>query len=856
MPEQDVLVRSPDFMPDARALLEGRRSKVGGPVYVIGGPSERRVTLYSQQVRALNMVAALHAVHGAALRTMEVAVVGAGAAGVTAATALRSLGVKKLTVYDEAGAPMHAQRASYTRFLHPGLFHWPELGWDDPDANLPVSTWSAAYADIVRSRILSTCQPSVEYCASVESIAGTEAVNDGHPAADVTVRRLWEPKGTVHRYQLVLVATGFPFAPAPPGAVGGSYWHDSGDVNHEATKRGKIHIVGDGDDALTEVLMLFMNVIGHEKLTPMVAQLAGDTHADVLAEAVQSDLKAQGIPANKAMPPPKLVSDRLKEMFRWLALANNWNVEIHACDAPKGKSFLLNRVLLWHLMTTEAAPPPPVTITSERIDTKKANSNDAKKAQGNKTIARLAETGTVIWSVPWEYNKLPPEFEKPVLSANASLSELDELDQLVNQLSILASNSPALNDHPTQEGDDAAKKYQDAKSNIAQIIEKHGAFDQRGHKLLAVARGALAQSIDALRRPHWTAEFAKHVTKKATLWTDAPAGRLEAAPGVAASSECVGALEDIKLVTDVLVGLEFPLRADAINDQRTAVSIDTVVRSTSVPHRRCVVPSATSNVCKETAGTACGRIWFMLPTKERDAYGATPIGRIMAALTDLSGLQAWGASPDTQRKLREGGPLIPKILRGISDLVYVKQGVAEFTSSVHRARGEFGDAIDALLLGARSPAVGPDDESADGNPIRRSMLGVAAVLDEAGRDHAGFSTSDIELLVAAAAANLAVPAPEGPRTLTPSRSTADDWARVVGSLNPGNVRWVTGLSGYAAGADRPLADAVADPGAIATQADLVLAQSSSDHIARLLGRFGVLSAAPGDGWRPATVDPS
>jgi hypothetical protein len=138
------------YIPDAHALLEGRRSKAGGPVYIVGGMSERRVTLYSQQVRALNIVAALGAVHGDSLAPMDIAVVGAGAAGVAAAAALERLGAMRVTVYEEAAAPMHAQRASYTRFLHPRMFHWPEPGWDDVDAKLPIGNWTASYADKAR----------------------------------------------------------------------------------------------------------------------------------------------------------------------------------------------------------------------------------------------------------------------------------------------------------------------------------------------------------------------------------------------------------------------------------------------------------------------------------------------------------------------------------------------------------------------------------------------------------------------------------------------------------------------------------------------------------------------------------
>lgn len=172
---------------DARTFTEVTRARRGGPIYVIGGPHEARVTIYAQQCRALNLVCALRE-QDPKLTEKRIAVIGAGAAGVTAASALRAIGVpeEQLVIYERAASPLYTQRASYSRFLHPRLFHWPEAGWEDGTAALPVADWKAGYAAAVRDRILSHCTDlAIEFCTSVHDVG----VNDGG-AVQVDYRRL------------------------------------------------------------------------------------------------------------------------------------------------------------------------------------------------------------------------------------------------------------------------------------------------------------------------------------------------------------------------------------------------------------------------------------------------------------------------------------------------------------------------------------------------------------------------------------------------------------------------------------------------------------------------------------------
>lgn len=104
------------------------------------GPFEGRITFYSQQVRALRLADALNR-SGQLTPQQRVAVVGAGAAGVTIALAIALIG-NDVTLYDPADKVLQLQSAS-PRLLHPHIYEWPRLGSLNDHAGLPFLDWSA-----------------------------------------------------------------------------------------------------------------------------------------------------------------------------------------------------------------------------------------------------------------------------------------------------------------------------------------------------------------------------------------------------------------------------------------------------------------------------------------------------------------------------------------------------------------------------------------------------------------------------------------------------------------------------------------------------------------------------------------
>ncbi|MDI7065771.1 FAD-dependent oxidoreductase, partial [Klebsiella pneumoniae] len=108
-------------------------------VYFLGA-FDRRITFYSQQVRGLRLAYALDA-EGLIVTTDKIAVVGAGAAGLSFALCAALLGYH-VTLYDPANTPLQLQSAS-PRLLHPHIYEWPDIGSLDDRAGLPLLDWKS-----------------------------------------------------------------------------------------------------------------------------------------------------------------------------------------------------------------------------------------------------------------------------------------------------------------------------------------------------------------------------------------------------------------------------------------------------------------------------------------------------------------------------------------------------------------------------------------------------------------------------------------------------------------------------------------------------------------------------------------
>jgi hypothetical protein len=123
--------------------------------YIIGA-FEGGITLYKQQVRALNLLYSIHTKSRLESKS-KIAVIGGGVAGVTVAAAAITLGYE-VYLFERRPLLMHLQHGCDTRWVHPHLYDWPEDESDRPYAELPLLNWRVGTASNVTEQIESGFQ--------------------------------------------------------------------------------------------------------------------------------------------------------------------------------------------------------------------------------------------------------------------------------------------------------------------------------------------------------------------------------------------------------------------------------------------------------------------------------------------------------------------------------------------------------------------------------------------------------------------------------------------------------------------------------------------------------------------------
>lgn len=248
-------------------IIEGARSPANPKVFVIGA-FDSRITFYSQQVRALGLVHALKD-QGILRDGMRIGVVGGGAAGLTAAAAVALISDATVDLYERADEVLPLQRATRRRRLDPHIYGWPDVGSDDPTADLPVLDWTAGPAQDVRRDV------KQEFEAIVDAVTPRLRVNLRHgvtaarvagAALQLDFRRATRPGDVPEAdgqvpgqatFDLLLLAFGFGLETQQvPGVPTASYWSDAGvpvaEFEGRATPR--FLISGNGDGGLIDLV--------------------------------------------------------------------------------------------------------------------------------------------------------------------------------------------------------------------------------------------------------------------------------------------------------------------------------------------------------------------------------------------------------------------------------------------------------------------------------------------------------------------------------------------------------------------------------------------------------------------------
>jgi hypothetical protein len=251
----------------AEALIPDTHS-----VFVLGS-FEQRVTVFAQQVRALNLVDAILS-RGLLQDTGSVAIVGGGAAGITAAVALARAApnLKALDLFESRSNVLELQHNS-SRYLHPHFYDWPNAGSDNPNANLPLMNWTAGSAGEVAATLRAQFDDTRR--SSILSFQPDLGVTGLNPSTISTVRVLVpgaSPLGKI--YDVVILAIGFGLEAFLDGETP-SYWLPSqmsaALLTHQAEPL--IFVSGNGDGGLVDFLMSAFNAMEHRAICELILGL-------------------------------------------------------------------------------------------------------------------------------------------------------------------------------------------------------------------------------------------------------------------------------------------------------------------------------------------------------------------------------------------------------------------------------------------------------------------------------------------------------------------------------------------------------------------------------------------------------
>jgi len=212
-------------------------------LYIVGC-FDRRITFYNQQARALSLVRALFELDKLS-PGRSVAVVGAGAAGVTAAVAAARLGCS-VTLFEKSDTILHLQATATHRFLHPHLYDWPELGAVESNAGLPLMDWQADFADKVIDQLRSEFEDEKRECKG--RLNQSQAlITDIHPRGG---RGPFQVRWELGQQEadVVLLTIGFGTEKDEP-----LYWSGDNLTGPHAGGARKILVSGSGDGGLIDL---------------------------------------------------------------------------------------------------------------------------------------------------------------------------------------------------------------------------------------------------------------------------------------------------------------------------------------------------------------------------------------------------------------------------------------------------------------------------------------------------------------------------------------------------------------------------------------------------------------------------
>lgn len=360
------------------------------------GTFDRRITFYSQQVRALRLAHALDET-GAILPSHTVAVVGAGAAGVTIAMALALMG-HDVTLYDPADDILHLQSGS-DRLLHPHIYEWPRVGSLDNQAGLPILDWTAGSG----AQVCTALQQS--FGSALGRLSAKLRFKHRHRLerlerhnGDWRLTLKHEGTDVLRIKQHVVLCIGFGAERECGGVIPTDYWKQNaiGTNANEPEAPAKYLVSGNGDGGLTELLRLLITNFEHVAFTRFFLEMFSGNAlreaADISFEgaAVGDDLEASFQLHLRPVLEENGVLDRLAPLLR-----HDRHVTINSSGPlyAAAKASQLNQCMVFAILETAKQADLPVVRSLGYLD------NVEPAAGGGMTAVGITDGGSPVTTV-------------------------------------------------------------------------------------------------------------------------------------------------------------------------------------------------------------------------------------------------------------------------------------------------------------------------------------------------------------------------------------------------------------------------------------------------------------------------
>ncbi|MBV9925568.1 MAG: FAD-dependent oxidoreductase [Acidobacteria bacterium] len=221
------------------------------------GAFQGGITLYKQQVRALNLLYAIQ-LRKRLQPGARIAVIGGGVSGVTAAAAAAALGYE-IYLFERRPILLHLQHGCDTRWVHPHLYDWPDPGSERPYAELPLLNWREGTASEVTEQLEKGFQKLLAAPA-----AGQLRLHTGVEVEfEEPLRVRWSnsrgiPKSGAESFSSVIFAVGFGVERQVDKKLTHSYWRNDSfnqpEPGASANEKATFLISGTGDGGLIDLL--------------------------------------------------------------------------------------------------------------------------------------------------------------------------------------------------------------------------------------------------------------------------------------------------------------------------------------------------------------------------------------------------------------------------------------------------------------------------------------------------------------------------------------------------------------------------------------------------------------------------